>query len=75
MNDDVTGNDRPGTPAAGAGQGPITAGHGQTQANSAADDPKASGRDGGPEQTVPENDPGPIVAGKTAHERERKVGK
>lgn len=74
MNDDITGKARPGTPAAGDGQGPITAGHGQTQANSAADDPKASGREGGPEEKAPENVPGPIVAGKTAHERERKAG-
>jgi hypothetical protein len=60
---------RPGTPAQGDGQGPITAGHGQTQANSAADNPKAGGREGGPEQKTPPEDHAVLVAGKTAHER------
>jgi hypothetical protein len=66
---------RPGTPAHGDGQGAITAGHGQTQANSAADAPKSSGRQDDPGQKMPVEGHAVPPAGSTAHEHEGKPGR
>ena len=44
--------------------------HGQTEANSAADDPKAARRDGGPEQKQPPEEHAVLPAGPTAYEHE-----